>query len=122
MILADKFKVYKEDQKITTSQIDSYFENSILLDQKIYSSKLIHSYLLNNFDNYNEINQNVKKEVIKIVTTHIMSYLRQVIREWRKMKNKLDLDFIHEFSYKFISKLKKIDIPFGILKNNKLFD
>ena len=44
MILADKFNVYKKDQKITTSQIDSYFENSILLDQKIYSSKLIHSY------------------------------------------------------------------------------
>jgi hypothetical protein len=122
MILADKFNVYKEDQKISKSQIDNYFENLILLDQKVYSSNLIHSYLLDNVDKNININENIRDDILKIVTNHILSYLRQVIREWRKMKNKLDLDFIHDFSYKFISKLKKIGIPFGLLKDNKLFD
>jgi len=99
MILIDKFNVIRKDQEITTLELDNYLENFILQEEKLFSSNLIHDYLMINSDKS-------KEEIHKKISTHLLSYLRQVISNWRKMKNKLDIQFINHFTKDYISKLK----------------
>jgi len=115
MILIDKFNVIRKDQEITTLELDNYLENFILQEEKLFSSNLIHDYLMINSDKS-------KEEIHKKISTHLLSYLRQVISNWRKMKNKLDIQFINHFTKDYISKLKKLEIPFKVLDIDKLFD
>ena len=114
MILIDKFNVIRKDQEITNVELDNYLENFIIQEEKLFSSNLIHNYLLNSDE--------VRENIFKKISTHLLSYLRQVINNWRKMKNKLDLNFINQFTKNYISKLKKLEIPFKILDYDKLFD
>ena len=117
MILEDIFNTIQNNHKISSEDLDSYLENLIIQNEKLFSSTLIHDYIVDNLDN-----DSVLKNINKSISNNILAYLRSVIANWRKMKNKLTLEFINSFSKNFISKLKDIEIPFKALNNNKLFE
>ncbi len=108
MILEDKFQIIQNNHIISDKEIDNYLENLILKDQKLFSSNLIHNYLIKYFDD-----EKIIKNTYKIISNNILKYLRNVINDWRKMKNKLTLEFINLFSKEFLSKFKKciFEIP-----------
>lgn len=117
MILEDKFNIIQNDHKISEKELDNYLENLIIQNEKLFSSNLIHDYIISNLDN-----EKIIKNIYKNISNHVLSYLRSVITNWRKMKNKLTLEFVNFFSKSFIYKIKGLEIPFKIINNTKLFD